>query len=295
VKGLLFQLGFFYSRIFAVYSYYWKKEKRREYENKAIFLYPIGKDPKTVRKIVKGVFELRGVRKVMRYLIPLMDASLIRRFVTIKGMHHLDAVLKEGRGVVLMAGHIGIPHLSFNALRGMGYDVILLSGVTPKRPKHPRIRYYDTRENTIFVHDPSLAEEYKKTILETLHGGKIIYYDGDAGEGRMKETASFLGKTMAFPTGMIHLAHQARAAVVPFIHLFERGKIILIFEEAIDHQWVNGAAEYKGIVETFAKLLESYVFKYPEQYLGIYGPTIPAYYYRDHQRKEEKSRQERTT
>jgi lauroyl/myristoyl acyltransferase len=280
VKWLLFKLAFFYPRIFAFSSYCRKKEKRREYENKVIFFYPMEKDPKRVKKIVKGVFELRGVRRVMRYVIPLMDARYIERFVLVKGLHHLERSLKEGRGVLLMAGHIGIPHLAFNALRVMGYDLILLSGVTPKTPKHPRIRYYDTHENTIFVNDPSQAKAYKERILETLRSGKLIYYDGDAGEGRTKERIPFLGREMDFPTGMIYLANQARAAVVPFFHLYRRGKLTLIFQEAIDHDWKKGEGEYRRILIEFGKMLEFYIREYPEQYLGIYGPTVLNDYYR---------------
>ena len=254
-----------------------------------IFFYRKEKDPRGVKKIVKGVFELRGVRKVMRYLIPRMDTSYIKRFVKAEGLHHLDEILKEGRGVVLIAGHIGIPHLSFNALRVMGYDLILLSGVTPKDPRHPKIRYYDTQDNTIFVHDPALSETYKKRILETLQGGKLIYYDGDAGGGQTKEQVSFLGREMGFPTGMVHLAHQAKAAIIPFIHLYQRGKVTLIIKEPIDGHWRNGERDYKRIMAEFAKLLESYILTYPEQYMGIYGPTVLAYYYRD-QVKDERSR-----
>ena len=135
MRWLLIKLAFFYPRVFAFSSYYRKKEKRREYEDKVIFSYPKKKEPKIVKRIVKGAFELRGIKKVMRYLIPFMDASFIKRFVKVESLHHLDEALQEGRGVVLMAGHLGIPHLSFNALRTMGYDLILLSGVTPKEPK----------------------------------------------------------------------------------------------------------------------------------------------------------------
>jgi KDO2-lipid IV(A) lauroyltransferase len=287
LKWLLFKAAFFYPRIFAFSSYYRKKQKRREYEDKVLFFYPEKeKDPKRVRKIVKGVFELRGVRKVMRYLIPLMDTSFIKRFVEVEGLHHLDEVLKEGRGVVLIAGHIGIPHLSFNALRVMGYDLILLSGVTPKRPKHPKIRYYDTQDNTIFVHDPGLSETYKKKILETLQARKLIYYDGDAGEGRAKEQIFFFGKEMDFPTGMVSLAHRANAAIIPFIHLYRRGKITLIFKEPIDRHWKEGKGGYRRILEEFAELLESYIVMHPEQYMGIYGPTVLAYYYQSHRKGE---------
>jgi KDO2-lipid IV(A) lauroyltransferase len=283
LKWLLFKVAFIYPRVFAFSSYYRKKEKRREYEDKVLFFYPEKeKDPKRVKKIVKGVFELRGVRKVMRYLIPLMDTSFIRRFVEVEGLHHLDDALKEGRGVVLIAGHIGIPHLSFNALRVMGYDLILLSGVTPKHPKHPKIRYYDTQDSTIFVHDPALSETYKKRILETLQAGRLLYYDGDAGEGRAKEQIFFFGKKMGFPTGMVSLAHRANAAIIPFIHLYRRGKIKLIFKEPIDHSWEEGKEGYRRILEEFVKLLESYVVAHPEQYMGIYGPTVLAHYYQSH-------------
>jgi len=287
LKWLLFKVAFIYPRVFAFSSYYRKKEKRREYEDKVLFFYPEKeKDPKRVKKIVKGVFELRGVRKVMRYLIPMMDSFFIKRFVKIEGLYHIDEVLKEGRGVVLIAGHIGIPHLSFNALRVMGYDLILLSGVTPKPPKHPKIRYYDIQDNTIFVHDPDLSETYKKRILETLQARKLIYYDGDAGEGRAKEKIVFFGKEMDFPTGMVSLAHRANAAIIPFIHLYRRGKITLIFKEPIDRRWEEGKEGYRRILEEFVKLLESYIVVHPEQYMGIYGPTVLAYYYQSHQKGE---------
>ena len=140
MRWLLFKLGFFYPKIYGFLCYYRKKVRRREFEEKVVFFYPKEKDPRRVKAIIKGVFELRGVRKVMRHLIPLMDAQFIRSFVKVEDLHHLDQGLKQGKGVILMAGHIGIPHLAFNALRVMGYDVVLLSGVTPKNPRHRRFR-----------------------------------------------------------------------------------------------------------------------------------------------------------
>jgi lauroyl/myristoyl acyltransferase len=237
-------------------------------------------DSESVKKIIKGVFELRGVRKMMRYLIPWMDRRFIESYVNVEGLQHLDGMLKKGRGVLLMAGHIGVPHLAFNALRVLGYDVVLLSGVTPKKAKHPKIRYYDTEDQTIFVHDLSHSETYKKRILDALGSGKIIYYDGDAGEGRVRERVRFLGKMMEFPTGMLHLAHRANAAVIPFIHLFKRGHMKLIFREPCDRGWEEGEGAYGRIVKEFAELLESFVLQNPEQYLGIYGPTVLDHCYR---------------
>jgi lauroyl/myristoyl acyltransferase len=121
---------------------------------------------------------------------------------------------------------------------------------------------------------------YKKRILDCLRSGKIIYYDGDAGEGRTTEKLSFLGREMNFPTGMIYLAHQAKAAIIPFIHLYQKGKITLLFGAPLDNKWKQGKSAYKPIFKKFLQLLEFYVLKHPEQYMGIYGPTVLAYYYR---------------
>lgn len=286
LKRVLFKLAFFYPRIYGFFSYYRKHEKKKEFEDKIALFYPTEKDPRRIRDIVQGVFELRGVRKVMRYVIPCMDVHTLHRWVRIEGLHILDGAIKEGKGVLLMAGHIGIPHLAFNALREMGYEIILLSGVTPKTPKHPAFRYYDTPDKTIFTHDLSLSKVYKKRILETLRSGKVIYYDGDAGEGRRKEKLLFLGKEMDFPTGMLHLAHQANAAVIPFIHLYRRGKMTLIFKDPLDGGWKDGESAYRRILNEFAKLLEAFVLEYPEQYLGIYGPTVMNHYYKSYRESQ---------
>lgn len=236
--------------------------------------------------MVRHIFELRGSRKVMHYLIPLMDRQMINQFFEIEGLHHLDQVLKEGRGVVLLAGHLGNPHLAFCALRTMGYDLTLIKGGAPKEAMLRKFRYRETPEDTIFIYDPSLAASYKERILETLRSGKIIHYYGDTKEGRAKERLPFLGREMGFPTGMVHLAHQAKAAIIPFIHLYQRGKTTLIFKEPIDDHWEEGEMAYRRILMEFTKLLESYILLHPEQYMGIYGPTVPAHYYKSRRKVE---------
>jgi len=236
--------------------------------------------------MVRHIFELRGSRKVMHYLIPLVDYRVIHQFFRFEGLHHLDRVLKGGRGVVLMAGHLGNPHLAFCTFRAMGYDLILIKGGTPRETKPRKHRYRETPEDTVFIYDPELVAGYKERILETLRSGKVIHYYGDTREGKRKERVPFLWREMDFPTGMIHLAHQAGAAIIPCIHLYHHGRITIILKEPIDHDWAEGEREYKRIVAEFAKILESYILSHPEQYMGIYGPTVLANYYKSRRKVE---------
>jgi KDO2-lipid IV(A) lauroyltransferase len=282
LKGLLFRLAFGYARFYAFFCYWRKKARRREIEEKFRFFLPEKMSSGRLRKTVRHIFELRGTRKVMDYLIPLLNGQLIERFFAVEGLHHLDGALKEGKGVVLLSGHLGNPYFGFCALRVMGYDLILIKGGPPSKENRTWFHYSETLEDTIFIYDPSLAAEYKKRILETLQQGKVLQYFQDTREGKNKETLSFLGRQIGFPTGILHLAHQAKARVIPCIHLYQRGKITLIFKEPIDRGWENGKEEYRRIVSEFAETLEAYILRYPEQYMGIYGPTVLSEYFRLH-------------
>jgi KDO2-lipid IV(A) lauroyltransferase len=274
VKGFLFDLAFMYARWYGIFSYWRKKGRRKEIEDKLNFFLQEHLRRERLQKVVRHIFELRGTRKVMDYLIPLLDEGVINKFFTIEGRHHLDQALKQGRGVVLFSGHLGNPHLGFCTVRALGYDLIFIKGGRPRERDYGRFHYSETPKDTIFIHDPSLAPVYKERILGTLRRGAILQYYADTREGRRKESVPFLGKTMEFPTGIIHLAHRAKAAIIPFIHLYHRRKITLIFEPRIDHEWEKGEEEYRRIVVEFARLLETYIFRLPEQYMGIYGPTV---------------------
>jgi lauroyl/myristoyl acyltransferase len=282
VKWLLYKILFIYPVIFSFFYYYNRKEWKNNVENKAVFFFN-RKDPKKIKKIVRSIAELKGVRKVQKYLIPQMDRQYVKKFVNLKDIHHLDRAVKKQNGTVLMTGHLGNPHLAWTVLRILGYDItVLKGGGRPRSSKHSKYKYYDTNENTIFLHDPSPEITYKKRIIDTLQSGKIIYHAEDVAEGKSGKEVVFLGKKMKFPTGMIYYAHQAEATIIPFFHFYKRGKMSIIFKEPIDNHWEHGEEEYDAVVSRYAKLLEHYILKYPEQYMGTYGPTVLSSYFNSH-------------
>jgi len=282
LKTLLFKLAFIYPRVYALSCYYRKRERRIEIERKFDFFLGQRWPSERRRETVRHIFELRGSRKVMRYVIPLMDARFIERFVEAEGLPFLDRELKKGRGVVLLASHFGNPHISFNALRVMGYQLVLIKGGRPREPDPRGLRYRDLIDDTIFVYDPSLSKAYGDRILDTLRSGRIIHYYGDTREGRTKIDVSFLGREMAFPSGVFHLARRAHAAVIPVIHFYEGGRIRLMIEEPIEEDWEQGEEGYRRIAERYARLVETHFVAHPEQYMGVYGPTVISDYYRLH-------------
>ena len=273
MKSLFFRLAFLYPRLYAFFAYHRKKAQRLEFEEK-VRLFFDETDPRRVKRIVHGIFEVRGGRKMQRYVIPRIDKKCVERFVTIEGLPHLDQALKEERGVLLMAGHIGNPHIGFNVLRVLGYGVTIVKGGRPRKHRWSWLRYADPDEYTIFTHDTSLSRSSRDRILEKLQSGGIMYYSADATIGKRKIEIPFLGHVMRFPTGTLHLASEAKAIVLPFMHLFRRGKIRLVFSERLDRGWIDGEAGVDRILNDYILFLESYVRQYPEEYMGMYGQTV---------------------
>jgi KDO2-lipid IV(A) lauroyltransferase len=280
MKWLFFKLAFLYPRIYAFFSYYRKKDRKRECEEKVKLFYDPHMDPQSVKRIVQGIFEVRGLRKLQRYLIPHIDHRFIRQFVTIEGLDILDRAVATKRGIILISGHIGTVHVGFNILRALGYEIHLLKEGNPANRRSTRFRHFDPNELTILTHDAPLSDDAKERILGILRSGGIIFYTADSRGGKKKVEVSFLGRKMSFPSGMLHFARKTNAIVLPFIHLYRHGKIRLIFEEPIDGDWKQGEKDYRRIMGDFAKLLEYYIRTYPESYRGLYGPTILDEYYR---------------
>jgi lauroyl/myristoyl acyltransferase len=181
----------------------------------------------------------------------------------------------------MMAGHIGNPHIGFSVLRAMGYQITIIKGGKSKKADHRKYRYSDPPEYTIFTEDAPLSKDSRERALDVLRSGRTLYYSMDAFGGKRRVEVPFLGRSMAFATGTLYLAHQTHAIVLPFIHLYRHGRIELIFKSPIDVGWKNGEGDYRRMISEFTGWMESIILKCPEEYMGMYGDTVLDHYYHE--------------
>jgi hypothetical protein len=160
----------------------------------------------------------------------------------------------------------------------MGYDFTLIKGGRPLKPDPRTYHHTETEADTIFIHDPAKAAEYKQRILSILRSGGIILYYADTREGSRKEKVPFLGREMEFPTGMIHLARVADAAFIPLVQRYHRGRVTMRVTEPLDRGWPEGQGDYRRVLTEFVRILEREFVDEPEQFMGIYGPTVVGEY-----------------
>jgi Kdo2-lipid IVA lauroyltransferase/acyltransferase len=275
MRRLFFRLLFLYPRVYAFFAYYLGKRRKRQYEGNVELFFPKESDPQGFRRVTRAMFELRGTRRIQRHLIPRIDDRFIGRYVQMEGRDILDRALLKRKGVVLLSAHVGNLNIGLGVLRKLGYGVHFLKGGNPEKRRTGGALSANPPELSIYIPRPPVSGNTKDVIIQALRSGKIIYYTVDSAWGRKKAEVSCFGRTFHISTGMIYYARQADAIVIPFLQLYRRGNIKLVFKEPIDGGWKQGDKDYDRVIKEFAKILESYVSAYPEEYYGDIRTLLP--------------------
>lgn len=192
---------------------------------------------------------------------------------------YIRAAQAAGRGVVLWVAHAFHGHLASKiAFHGAGLKVTHLS-----HPTHGfsssrfGIRYLNPLQTA--VEDPYIAERVllplagQNTALNVLarrlRANGIVSITGQRGRAKIVE-APFLDGTIKLAPGAPALGQMTGAAVVPvFAFRGESGAIEVTAEPAIEITAdAPREAAVAQAVQSYARLLESYVLRYPKQWLG---------------------------
>ncbi|HHX8287586.1 TPA: LpxL/LpxP family Kdo(2)-lipid IV(A) lauroyl/palmitoleoyl acyltransferase [Vibrio diabolicus] len=142
----------------------------------------------------------------------------VNKHVTIKGMEHLEALEKSGKGALMLAVH------SMNLELGARAFGIKKSGTGVYRPNNnPCFDYFQykgrSRSNRTLI-----ARKNVKAMLEALRTGERVWYapDHDYGNRRSTFAPLFAVKNACTTTGTSLLVDSTDCAIVPFTMV--RGK-----------------------------------------------------------------------
>ena len=192
---------------------------------------------------------------------------------------HVRAAQNAGRGVILWVAHAFHGHLAAKiAFHGEGLGVTHLS-----HPTHGfsssrfGIRHLNPLQTA--VEDPYLTERVLlplggqnaalNVLARRLRANGIVSITGQRGQARVVE-APFLDGVISLAPGAPALGHMTGAAVIPVFAFRGADNVVEVAAEApieVSPELPRDSA-VKRAVETYARLLEAYVLRYPEQWLG---------------------------
>jgi lauroyl/myristoyl acyltransferase len=195
--------------------------------------------------------------------------------VELVGREHIDAGLRQGRGVILWVHRLR-PFVHFVALAKAGLEVCRPSGKYHGEFYRSHIgRYWLNPLQTrledrycarVVVGDRAFG--HLREVQRRLRGGAIVSMYADYLEGTRNIDVPFLEGRLSMSTQAVSLAVQSDSHILPVFPISDAaGKFRVIVEPSLDIAG-NDRASVDAAVTRHARRLEWYVLRYPDQWQG---------------------------
>jgi KDO2-lipid IV(A) lauroyltransferase len=196
-----------------------RRTRRRCLAGLAAFL---GRDPAdpAVAAILREGYRVNttAVLEVLSMVDRRLDAARLQQLCRVDGIANLEAA-RTGRGAILLATHAGNSLLLAAQLADAGWPVTIVYRQAPMMSRRffveglPRYGFEGILANEGF-------RAYAR-MLDSLRANRVLFAMIDQGVER-RETGlplRFVGKDMPMPGGVVQLARQSRAPIVPITTL----------------------------------------------------------------------------
>lgn len=238
---------------------------------------------KKLKEIVYKTFANDVQTAIEHLLYHKFNLDFCRTQVTYKGLENLDKALKSGRGVVLLHGHTGNPHIIMPAIGGLGYKLHQLASRNPPEKYHGflsglvnliRFRCYKKANylkekfpvNFIYI------DSFLRAPFKALKRNEVLSAALDGREGNKSIDIRFLNHKAIFYTGVMRLILTAKPVVLPTFHVRNMDNTHTIIIEKPMSIEVSGDKEKDIIlnIKKFVSILEKYVYEYPWLYANAF-------------------------
>lgn len=227
------------------------------------------KSESEIKRIARGAFQNLVKIAVIVLRFPKLNKHNIDQIVTIEGKENLDQALSKGKGVVFLSGHIGNWELTVAALPLKGYFLSAIAQELRNRRVNDLVMRYRERIGTkLLFKSPTLKDD----ILGSLKDNRILGIASDQDAGPRGVFLNFFGRPASTHPGAIAFALSSGAVVLPHFMVREKGnKYKLIIEGPLELSITGDKRRDIAMgLKRFNKILESYIRRYPDQYLWLH-------------------------
>lgn len=221
-------------------------------------------------QIQRGVFLNLGrlLGEVSQF--PKLTRANIEQIVVYEGLqNYLDAVA-QGRGVILLTGHIGAWELSVFAHSVYGYPMSFLK----RNVDNPLVEALAERRRARFGNRGIDKRGSVREVLKTLKAGGVVGILADLNASREEGVfCDFFGTSACTTAGVATLALRTGAVVLPGYLLWDEAAQIhrLHFEPPIETIHTgNQKEDVQANTARYTQALEAVIRRQPEQWLWIH-------------------------
>ncbi len=198
-----------------------------------------------------------------------LDSSTLDQMIEIEGVEHLDTAYKEGKGVIVLTGHIGNFELlaAYLSLKGYKFSVI-------------GRELYDARLNRLLIKNResvgleniSSSQDVRRAI-KALRAGRLLGVLADQDSTRVKGIfVDFFGRAARTPVGPAFLHLKIGSPIIPVAILREKseGYRILVKPPLKFKSRGEKNKDVRELTQKYTEILEQIIREHPSQWLWMH-------------------------
>jgi len=248
--------------------YYLIPDARQKTRRHLTLVFGKEKSPEQIRQMSKEVFRNLGRNATDMFRIQKALKKDPYRYVSVRGLEHLDQALARGKGVIVITGHIGCWELLAGFFSSIGYSAAVVG--TP---------LYDPRLDAMLIKNRTSVgltninrDRGARQILKELHSNHILGILIDQDTKVDGVFVDFLGMPALTPVGPVTLAMKTGASIVPMsIHIQPDNRHLIEVEAMIPLQISNNRQLDRQInTARCSQAVERMLLKDPTQWVWMH-------------------------
>jgi KDO2-lipid IV(A) lauroyltransferase len=202
--------------------------------------------------------------------MPRYTPETTRGFIRYEGLEHYLAARDEGKGVLILTGHLGAWELSsfYHSLMGYPMSIVI------RRLDNPLVDRLVNHIRCLHGNQVLHKDDFARGLLASMRRGETVGILMDTNMTPPQGSfVDFFGQSACTGTGLARIAQKTGARVLPGFLLWEEAtqQYVLRFGAPL-RVATSGDVEADAIVNTslFTKVIEDYVRQYPDQWLWVH-------------------------
>lgn len=203
------------------------------------------------------------------FRLPAMTDAEVRRYFTFVGEEHLRTAAARGKGVIIVAPHLG----SFNLVPALACTLGFKVVAVVEHIRDPRLHEYflQLRKNhglQVVTNSPQDV----RVILRTLREGGIVLMLADRNVGTATDEVVFFGARTQLPAGPGLIARRTGAAILPaYSYRTSNNDSVAVAMPSLTLPEIKGTPEQRRAADTQAitRALEVGISKAPDQWAAL--------------------------
>ncbi len=222
------------------------------------------------RRILRRSFVAQGVQLAEFAQMRRYSALRAQQIIRYEGLQYFISARDAGRGVLVLTAHLGAWELSsfFHSL--MGYSM----GLVIRRLDNARVDALVNGIRTLHGNRVLHKDDFARGLLKAMHRGETVGILMDTNMTPPQGVfVPFFGVEACTASGLARVAGRSGAAVLPGFLLWERSekRYVLHFGPELTLQrTADPEADALANTALFTQTLESYIRRYPEQWLWVH-------------------------